>query len=412
MRMDHFTDVQAARLEDYLETIGSVLGDSRRRASFATYALGLLSDGERKSIEPIAARACAHPGKVDAAHQRLLHFISDSQWDDQKVRLASARYALKQMATQEEPIEAWILDDTGFLKQGSHSVGVQRQYTGSAGKVTNCQLGVSLSLATRSDHLPIDFELYLPTSWANDAKRRSEARIPRDVVFKTKPQLAIDMLARAVASGIPRGVVLADCGYGAGADFRLELQRLGLQYSVGVNPLTTVLEVGDVVSRGGRPIALRELAQKLDAKGKFTTFTWREGTRKALSARFVARRVTPCAEQARELAERQPVWLLIEWREGEAEPANFFFSSLPADTPFEELVRLTMQRWRTERAYEDLKGELGLDHFEGRRYSGWNHHISVVLCCYAFVVAERHRIFPLSTNPRRQRRPRAHRSAA
>lgn len=408
--MDHFTDVQHARLEDYLESIGGILGNSKRRASFATYALGLLADGERKSVEPIAARASAHPDKVDALHQRLLHFLTDSKWNDAAIRLAAARYAIKQMVSDSEPIEAWILDDTGFLKQGSHSVGVQRQYSGSAGKVANCQAGVSLSLATHSDHLPVDFELYLPTSWTEDIARRRGAHIPEDIVFKTKPQLALDMLARACDAGLPRGVVLADSGYGASADFRRELQRRGLHYSVGINPLTTVYELFEVVNRGGHAISVRDLARKLDKKGKFTVCTWRDGTRKPLSARFAARRVTPCGEIRLPPEERPPLWLIIEWRDGEAEPANYFLSNLPDDTPFEKLVSLTMQRWRTERVYEDLKGELGLDHYEGRSFPGWHHHISVALCCYAFVVAERHRVFPLKTS--RPRRARSHHRAA
>ena len=184
--MDKLTDVGRARLEDFVEQIGDVLGHSRRRASFATYALGLLGDGDRKSVEPIAARACGSVEGIDAAHQRLLHFLTDSEWSDQVVRLTAAQYALGIM-TKKEPVESWIIDDTGFLKQGSHSVGVQRQYTGSAGKVTNCQVGASLSIATHTEHLPIDFELYLPECWTEDAARRKEARIPKDVVFKTKP---------------------------------------------------------------------------------------------------------------------------------------------------------------------------------------------------------------------------------
>lgn len=407
--MAHLTDAGRARLEDYLELVGEVLGYEKRRASFATYAMGLLGDGERKSVEPIAARATGSAKAVDAMHQRLLHFLTDSDWDDRAVRRVAARYALKAM-TANEPVEAWIIDDTGFLKQGSHSVGVQRQYTGSAGKITNCQVGTSLSLATHTDHLPVDFELYLPTSWTDDAARRKEARIPEAVVFQTKPELALGMVKRALEDGLPRGVVLADAGYGSSADFRLGLHRLGLQYSVGINPLTTVYEVHEVVNRGGQAISVRDLAFKLEAKGKFERVTWRAGSKKDLSARFAMRRVTPCGEQDRDLEERRAVWLLIEWRDGEDEPANYFLSSLPPEITLEALVTITMQRWRTERAYEDLKGELGLDHFEGRRFRGWHHHISVALSCFAFVVAERHRIFPLPTQ--RPRRARAHEHAA
>ncbi len=394
--MRTLTDAGEARLETFLEDLGDLLGDKRRRASFATYALGLLGEGERKSVEPIAARAVGGAADVEAAHQRLLHFLARSDWDDRAVRRFATRYALKFM-TAEQPVEACIIDDTGFLKQGTHSVGVQRQYTGSAGKIANCQVGVSLSLATRSDHLPIDFELYLPTSWTDDAARRLEARIPDDAVFKTKPELALGMLTRAHQDGLPLGVVLADAGYGSSSDFRLGVHRLGLPYSVGVLSTSKVFEVHQVVNRGGKAIDLRKLATKLDAKGKFQRFTWRTGSRGELSARFAMRRVTPCAEQGQELGERSTVWLLIEWRDGEADPANYYFSSLPQDTSLDSLVAITTQRWRTERAYQDLKGELGLDHYEGRKFRGWHHHISVVLSCYAFAVAERHRIFPLKT---------------
>lgn len=394
--MHTLTDAGEARLESFLDDVGALLRDKRRKASFATYALGLLGEGDRKSVEPIAARAVGGAAHVDAAHQRLLHFLTDSVWDDRAVRRVAAQYALKFM-TAEQPIEACVIDDTGFLKQGSHSVGVQRQYTGSAGKVANCQVGVSLSLLTRSDHLPVDFDLYLPTSWTDDAARRREARIPDSVVFKTKPELALEMLTRAQQDGLPLGVVLADSGYGNSGEFRLGLHRLGLPYSVGVAANSKVFEVHEVVNRGGQAIDLRNLASKLDAKGKFQRFTWRIGSRGELSARFAMRRVTPCPEQHHELGERSTVWLLIEWRDGEVDPANYYFSSLPPETSLDALVRITTQRWRTERAYEDLKGELGLDHFEGRRFRGWHHHISVVLCCYAFAVAERHRIFPLPT---------------
>ena len=407
--MRTLTDAGEARLESFLDDVGDLLGDKRRKASFATYALGLLSEAERKSAEPIAARAVGKADDVEAAHQRLLHFLARSAWDDRAVRLLAARYALKFMAA-EQPVEASIIDDTGFLKQGTHSVGVQRQYTGSAGKIANCQVGVSLSLATRSDHLPVDFELYLPTNWTDDTARRAEARIPDEVVFKTKPELALAMLTRAHEAKLPLGVVLADAGYGSSAEFRLGLHRLGLPYSVGVAANSKVFEVHEVVNRGGHAIDLRKLASKLDAKGKFQRFSWRTGTRGELSARFAMRRVTPCGEQGNERDERSTLWLLIEWRDGEADPANYYFSSLPPDTTLDALVRITTQRWRTERAYEDLKGELGLDHFEGRSFRGWHHHISVVLCCYAFVVAERHRVFPLST--RRPGRARPFRRAA
>src|SRR6185312_15865725 len=193
------------RLAAYFDRIGEVLGRPERRASFATYALGVLGDAERKSLEPIAARACADPDRMDAEHQRLHHFATDSPWDDRAVRREAARYALKAM-TSREPVDSWIIDDTGFLKQGTHSVGVQRQYSGTAGKTANCQVATSLTITTRTEQLPIDFALYLPECWLTDAKRE-EARIPWDVKFATKPQLALQMIRRAVDDGVPCGTV-------------------------------------------------------------------------------------------------------------------------------------------------------------------------------------------------------------
>ena len=389
--MASFMDAGAeVRLNRYFERIGAVLGNKKRRESFAIYALGLFGDGERKSIEPIAARACADPQGTDAAHQRLLHFATDSPWSDRGVRREAARYALDAM-TEREPVEAWIVDDTGFIKQGSHSVGVQRQYTGSAGKITDCQLGVSLSVTTRTEHLPIDFELYLPHCWADDPKRRVEARIPEDLLFKTKPSLALDMIRRACASGVPKGVLLGDTAYGNSSEFRKEVRSLELQYAVGVEPQTNVILVDRKSRPRGEPINVRDLAFTIHDRGGFRHCSWRKGTKKDLAARFALRRVVT-SHDGPDLQ-----WLLIEWRDNEAEPANYFLSTLPERMTKRQLIRIVMQRWRTERVYEDLKGELGLDHFEGRRFPGWHHHVSVALCCYAFVIAERVRRFSPST---------------
>src|SRR5512140_400072 len=217
------------RLSAYFDRIGEVLGRKGRRESFARYAEGIFGDAERKSIEPIAARACADPARADAEHQRLLHFALDAPWSDHEVRRTAARYALDAMTAQ-LPVDSWIIDDTGFLKQGSHSVGVQRQYTGSAGKITNCQVGVSLTVATETEQLPIDFALYLPDTWTEDKAHRQEARIPDDVQFATKTELALAMMRRALDARIPPGIVLADVAYGTSRDFRKSVREMGLHY--------------------------------------------------------------------------------------------------------------------------------------------------------------------------------------
>jgi SRSO17 transposase len=379
------------RLVAYIDQIGNVLGDARRRASFVTYALGLLTEGERKSVEPIAARACADPGEVDAVHQRLLHFLSNSEWSDDAVRLAAARYALAAI-TAHDPIETWIVDDTGFLKQGKHSVGVQRQYTGSAGKITNCQIAVSLSIGTKHVHAPVDFDLYLPRSWLDDPARRREARIPDTVRFRTKIEIAKEMIKRALDADVPRGVVLADSAYGDSVNFRAFLRQRGLHFALAVSRSIKVWRAGSSKGRRRASFWVGEIAERRATKS-FERIAWREGTKGELSSRFAFERVVPCRSAGRNSPSREPVWLVMEWENGEERPTKYFFVSLPETVTRQELVRVIKQRWATERIYEDLKGELGLDHFEGRRFRGWHHHVSTVLCCAAFVTAERCRAF-------------------
>jgi SRSO17 transposase len=382
------------RLDDYFTAIGDTLGDEKRRASFATYAMGLLSEGERKSMEPIAARAFPDPRTVDAAHQRIHHFVSNGAWDDRAVRRQSAAYALAAMQ-QHEPVVAWILDDTGFLKQGKHSVGVQRQYTGSAGKITNCQIGVSLSLATPSQHLPVDFELYLPRSWTSDKKRRREAKIPDTVAFRTKPELGLDMVQRALEDGLPQGTVLGDTGYGTNALFRNALRSMGLHYALAVDSTTKCWQVDRLLRRHGEALTVKQWAARRGKVG-FRRTTWREGTSEQLSARFAFMRVVPFRNDGIDPSVREDVWLVMEWEDGKAAPTKYYFATLPPSMSHKRLIRTIKTRWRTERVYEDLKGELGLDHFEGRSFRGWHHHVSAVLCCTAFVVAEACLAFPPS----------------
>jgi len=398
------------RLEDYFEAIGDVLGLDERRASYAVYAMGLFGDGDRKSMEPIAARADPRPRRVTGQHQRIQHFITNSDWSDRGVRRVAAQHGIKALL-EREPITHWIIDDTGFLKQGSHSVGVKRQYTGSAGKVTNCQVGVSLSIATWTQHLPIDFEIYLPREWTDDSARRKEGRIPDEVVFKTKLELAMDMIDRALGDGVPPRLVLVDAAYGTSSRFRNELQNRGLSYAVGVTSAMKVWQLDDSNRRvGGRTLTAGEYATKLVDQGAFRKTTWREGTGGQLSARFAALRVLPIADEGVARAERQSLWLLMEWENGKDAPSKFHLASLPEHLSVKALVLNVKQRWRTERAYQDMKGQLGLDHFEGRRYRGWHHHISVVLSCYAFIVAEHARHFPPAV--RTAHRDRAHALAA
>lgn len=362
MGFDVTPDVRARMDEFFEKRIGKHLSRSEQREWFATYAMGIVGDGERKSVEPIAARATGNERDCKRMHDRLLWFVGQSPWDDVRVRREAAWYAIEALQ-QREPITTWGLDDTGFEKQGVESVGVQRQYTGSAGKIANCQLGVSLSVATSQDHVPIDFALYLPESWTENAARRRKARIPDGIVFKTKIELATDLITRAVEDKIPGEVVLVDAFYGASADFRNVIRLYGLDYGVAVRASNKVWLLDSDGQASDGPISVRDARAALGPK-EFRRLTWRDGTRRKMHSRFCFRRVKVAADDGAKLDDREPVWLMIEWPEGEAAPTKFVLTSLPRRWSKKRIVRTVMERWRTERAYEDLKGELGLDHFE------------------------------------------------
>lgn len=374
------------RFNDYLDQIGGVLRDKRQRASFAIYAAGLLSDGERKSMEPMAARACGDPQLVSAMHHRLMHFATTRAWEDAPVRRLAARYAVDELE-RHEPITTWVIDDTGFLKQGSHSPGVQRQYTGSAGKTANCQLGVSLVVANSYAEVPIDFRLYIPQSWADDRERCEAAHIPENVGYSPKWRLALDMIESAREAEVPSGVVLADSAYGTVGEFRERLDELGLTYAVGVKKNIIVRRVcaGGTL---GKPMSVERLARR--HKSRFRKTTWREGSKVSLHSRFARVRVVVGSGQD---DQRVPQWLVIEWPDNEDAPTEYMLSTLPKTLSVKQLVRTAKNRWRVERSYEDLKGQLGLDHYEGRSFIGWHHHVTVALACYAFLVAERASLF-------------------
>lgn len=373
-----------ARLDTFVDVVGDGLRSATQRAAFARYVVGLLSDAERKSVEPLAARS--RPDAPAAEHHALCYFVGEAPWDDRAVRRAAAAWALW-AATVASPVRATIVDDTGFLKQGRHSVGVARQYTGSAGKVTNCQVAVTVMAATDHDTVPLDAALYLSEAWTADAARRTRAKIPADVTHAPKWQLALAMLRAAHADGVPLGeAVLADTDYGRAMGFRDGVRALGLHYGVGV-PATQRVWLGD------RLAVVRDLAAAIRPRD-WKRVSWREGARGTLSARFAFRRVRVADEPGVDHANGPTQWLVLEWRDGEDAPTHFYLSSRPRTWSHVALARELKGRWRTERAYEDLKGEVGLDHYEGRGWVGWHHHVSVAFACYALLVAERIAAFP------------------
>jgi SRSO17 transposase len=398
-----------ARFAAYVEGLVGVIGHADRAQPLRDYCVGLLLPGERKSVEPLAARTA--PERTAAQHQSLLHFVGQGGWSDEKV-LAKAREMVLPAIERRGPIEAWIIDDTGFPKKGTHSVGVTRQYCGQLGKQDNCQVAVSLSLANAYASLPIAYRLYLPQAWASDAACRKKAGIPEEVEFKTKPQIALDQIRLALAAGLPRGAVLMDAGYGINSALRAALTGLGLHYVAGVLSTTAVWTRGAeplppkpyTPGRGRptkrlrrdaehRPTAVKDLALGLPAAA-WRTIGWREGTKGSLESRFARLRVRP-AHLDWERSEPWPEeWLLIEWPEGETAPTKYWLSTLPEDIGFDRMVELAKLRWRIERDYQELKQEVGLGHFEGRGWRGFHHHATLCIAAYGFLICERQTIPP------------------
>lgn len=403
------------RFAAYVDRLAVALGHADRTGPFRSYCMGLLLPGKRKSVEPMAARL--RPERTAAEHQSLLHFVGVSPWDETAL-LRAVREAVLPAMTAAGPVEAWIIDDTGFPKKGRHSVGVARQYCGELGKQDNCQVAVSLSVATAAAALPIAWRLYLPESWAGDAGRRAAAKVPQQVEFETKQQIALAQIRAARDEGVPAGVVLADAGYGNTSAFREGIAALGLDYVVGVLSNVTVWppgmtpEVPPWRGPGRRPkrlrragddapvVQVRSLAEGL-ADESWRRVRWREGVAETLTSRFAAVRVRPAQGDARRSEPRPEHWLLVEWPEGEPRPSKFWLSNLPEETAIEDLVRQAKQRWLIERDYLELKQELGLGHYEGRGWRGFHHHAALCIAAYGFLVAERAAIPPSATAPGR-----------
>jgi SRSO17 transposase len=389
----------AAFAEDLFQSIPRK--DQRRWGQ--SYLRGLLLDGKRKSIEPMAKRLARGDPEADAyaLEQALQQFVNQSPWDPVAVR----RRLAQRMTTALAP-DAWVIDDTGFPKFGRHSVGVAPQYCGALGKVANCQVGVSVHAVTDQASCPLDWRLFLPESWDDDAERRRKAHVPDSQRHRPKWQLALELLDELAAWDLVAPVVLADAAYGEVGEFRLGLEQRELAYVVQVPgtisayPEHVAPEQVPYGGRGRRPVARYRqprapVKQLVLAPGPraATTVAWREGADgQRLVSRFVALRVRPAGVRLRRAAKGSelPVrWLLAEWPDGEPEPVKYWLASLPADTPLERLVGLAKLRWRVEHDYRELKDALGLDHFEGRSWQGWHHHVTLVSAAHAFVTLER-----------------------
>lgn len=388
-----------ARFDQYCDKIVDTLMHADREQPARWYLKGLLLPGERKSVEPMAARV--QPQNVRSAHQSMHHLVADAPWSDEAMVSAVAGAVLPKLVRDDEPVH-WIIDDTGLPKKGKHSVGVVRQYCGQTGKQDNCRVAVSLSIATAKGSVPVAFRLYLPREWSDDAARRRKAGVPEEVGFATKPALAMCQIEAALQAGYPRGVVLADAAYGDETTWREQLAAHGLRYAVGVRPGTTVWwgehQPLPDPKPGGRgrprrrvrrdaehqPLPVAAVARALPARS-WRTVSWRQGASQPLRSRFARVRV----RAAHRDRPRDEEWLIIEWPHDADKPLHYWFSNLPANTPWQPMINTVMGRWRIERDYEELKQELGLGHFEGRNWRGFHHHASLCIAAYGFLMLER-----------------------
>jgi SRSO17 transposase len=390
-----------ARFASYVDALGSVIGHADRTGPLRDYCTGLILPGERKSVEPMAARTA--PARVSAQHQSLLHFVGAGGWSDEKM-LAKISEQVVPAITKHGPIEVWIIDDTGLPKKGRHSVGVKSQYCGQLGKEANCQVAVSLSIANHFASLPIGYRLYLPKEWAEDRVRRDRAGVPEEIRFKTKQQIALELIQRAHASGVPLGVLLMDLDYGRDSRLRASVSAMGLSYVAGIQPNALMWPPGTGPKRPDKALnntgrrdepdlmSAKEVARALP-KHAWRTIKWREGSADWLSSRFARVRVRVGYNGAIPGQVAQE-WLLIEWPEDEDEPTKYWLSTLPAEISFRQLVDIAKMRWRIERDYQELKQEVGLGHYEGRGWRGFHHHATLCIAAYGFLACERAAIPP------------------
>jgi SRSO17 transposase len=398
------------RLETYLERLCAVIGHTDRHGPLRAYVKGLLLPGERKSVEPMAARI--DPRRVRARHQSMHHFVANAAWADGELLRSARDYALAPL-DRHAPVAAWVIDDSGMPKKGRHSVGVARQYCGQLGKQENCQVVVTVSVVNAVMSVPAAYRLYLPEAWTKDRARCREAGVPDDVAFRKKWEIALQAVDELIEDDLPRAPVVADAGYGVVTEFRDALSERELTYALGISEEITVWPEGrgplpprpwrghrpgrppTLLRRNvaHRPVAVRELAGKLP-RAAWKLVRWREGTKGTMRSRFAAVRVRAAHRDYWRSTPREWEWLLIEWPEAEKEPTKYWLSPLAAQASIKDLVCLVKIRWRIERDYQEMKDEIGLDHYEGRSWKGFHHHGVLCIAAYAFLAAERARLSP------------------
>jgi len=384
------------RLVAFVEEVSEGLGQVGRRENALLYVRGLVEHGGRKSLQPTLFRL----GEDAARYESLQQFLADSPWDPALLVRACAERVAPEIG-----VVAWVVDDTGIVKDGKHSPGVKRQYSGTLGKIGNCQITVSVHAVGERGTLPLGWALYLPEEWCEDGARRRKAKIPEGVSFQTKPELARALAGWAAGWEIPRAPILGDSAYGDDTAFRTGLHECELEYVLAVSPSVGVFGPETrfaVLERSGKrgrpptvprpdrkPESVRALAEGLPAEAWQTLACRTTPAGEQVESRFAFVRVVAAHAVTRDYLLPRWEWLIIEWPEGEEAPSDYWLCNLPEDERRERLARLARLRWTIELDYRQLKGELGLDHYEGRSYLGLHHHCALVSCAHAFLTLER-----------------------
>ena len=385
------------RLAAFVAEVTSVLWLPVQRENAFLYVRGLVEQGGRKSLQPTLFRLEETPARYESLQQ----FLADSPWEPALLVRECAERVVPRIGVQ-----AWIVDDTGIPKWGRHSPGVKRQYSGTLGKIGNCQISVSLHAAGARGTAPLGWALYLPEEWCADAERRRKAKIPDTLSFQTKPQLAAGLVRQARSWRLPRAPILADSAYGDDSGFRTSLHGQGLEYVLAVSPTvgvfgpeTTFAVPERLPGKRGRPFtvarpdrepeSLLALAQRLPGRAWKTIACRETPAGKKVKSRFALVRIVAAHPVERDYQPPREEWLIIEWPKGDEQPCDYWLSNLPPETSPKRLARLARLRWTIELDYRQLKGELGLDHYEGRSYLGFHHHCALVTCAHAFLTLER-----------------------
>ncbi|QBE90851.1 IS701 family transposase [Sphingomonas paucimobilis] len=383
-------------LERWLEPFLAGLSHPARRRMCPLYIAGLIGPGDRKSVQPMAARA------GDVGYDQLHHFVAAGVWDSVPLEAALLKEADRLVGDRAGFL---VIDDTALPKKGQHSVGVAPQYASSLGKTSNCQSLVSVTLASREVPVMVGLRLFLPESWTDDAERMTRARIPLNrQKALTKPEIAIEEIDRVIASGVRFGCVLADAGYGSSGPFRQALSERGLLWAVGLSRRQNVYpaDVGlvfPVAAKGRRrqyhmPDRPPVSAEAMLSDEKWRKISWRRGTKGRLTCLFAARRVRIAEGHKHRMLDNRmqcmpgdEVWLVGERRStGEQ---KYYVSNLPVDATLKALAAAIKARWICEQAHQQLKEELGLDHFEGRSWIGLHRHGLMTMIAYAFLQSRR-----------------------